>query len=197
MRVILTSKAFSNEIINIKLKKALSDVDLVNAKVLYLPTAVDEKLYTTDKYFNEMIEFGFCEENIIRFDYKNAKAFVGLDIDVIYVTGGNTFLLLDRIMKCGFDVELKKYIDAGVIYIGRSAGSHFLTKNVKHVLNFDDVGEYKGNYDGLAIWDGVLICHYNDDRKLIFDEEKARGHNVEVLTDEEMLVISEVSYHKI
>lgn len=65
------------------------------------------------------------------------------------------------------------------------------------MLNFDDVGEYKGNYDGLAIWDGVLICHYNDDRKLIFDEEKAQGHNVEVLTDEEMLVISEVSYHKI
>ena len=197
MRVILTSKAFANETINDKLKNELSDLDSTTAKVLYLPTAVDENIYTTDKYFSEMINFGFCEENVIRFDYKNAKDYAGLDIDVIYVTGGNTFLLLDRIKKCGFDIELRKYIESGVIYIGRSAGSHLITKNVRHVLNFDDVGEYSGDYEGLDIWDGVLICHYDESRKCIYDEEKAKGSNVEVLTDEEMLVIGEKSYCKV
>ena len=113
------------------------------------------------------------------------------------MTGGNTFLLLDRIKKCGFDIELRKYIESGVIYIGRSAGSHLITKNVRHVLNFDDVGEYSGDYEGLDIWDGVLICHYDESRKCIYDEEKAKGSNVEVLTDEEMLVIGEKSYCKV
>jgi len=197
MRILLTSKAFSNEVINSKLKNELSDLNLSAVRVLYIPTAVDENIYTTDKYFHEMVEFGFREENVIRFDYKNAKAYVGLDIDVIYVTGGNTFLLLDRIKKCGFDIEIKRYIEAGAIYIGRSAGSHLITKNVKHVLNFDEVGKYSGDYKGLAIWDGVLICHYDENRKRIYDEEKAKGSNVEVLTDEEMFVIDEKSYYKV
>jgi len=197
MLVFLTSKAFANETINFKLKNELNALDLANVKVLYLPTAVDESVYSNDKYFSEMIQFGFREENVIKFDYKNAKAYVGLDIDVIYVTGGNTFLLLDRIKKCRFDAELKRYIEAGVIYIGRSAGSHLVTKNVKHVLNFDEVGEYSGDYEGLAIWDGALICHYSEDRKTIYDEEKAKGCKVEVLTDEEMLVVSRKLSYKV
>jgi len=197
MRVFLTSKAFSNETINSKLKKELGELDFVKAKVLYLPTAVDERIYTTDKYFGEMIQFGFQEKNIIKFDYKNAKAYEGLEIDVIYVSGGNTFLLLDRIQKCKFDKELKKYIKNGAVYIGRSAGSHLVTQNVEHILNFDEVGEYIGDYEGLAIWDGILICHYNEDRKQIYDEEKAKGHKIERLTDEEMLVVNEKSYYKV
>ena len=113
------------------------------------------------------------------------------------MTGGNTFLLLDRIKKCGFDIALKRYIESGVIYIGRSTGSHLITKDVKHVLNFDEVGEYRGDYEGLAICDGELICHYDEERKRIYDEEKAKGSNVEVLADEEMLVIDENSYYKV
>ena len=107
MRLYLTSKIFSNDIINSKLKKELSDLDLANAKVLYLPTAVDERIYTTDKYWGEMIQFGFYEENVIKFDYRNANAYKELEIDVIYVSGGNTFLLLDRIKKSGFAEEVK------------------------------------------------------------------------------------------
>jgi len=196
MKLILTSKAFSNKEINFKIKKELSNLDLTKAKVLYLPTAVDENIYNTDKYFYEMVEFGLLEENIIKFDYINADNYKNLDIDLIYVSGGNTFLLLDRIKKCGFDFELKKYVENGVIYIGRSAGSHLVTKNVRHVLNFDESGEYTGDYEGLGIWNGILICHYSGDREIVYKEEKVKNNIVETLTDDEMLVVIEKHYYK-
>ena len=86
---------------------------------------------------------GFSKENIIIFDENKVDDFKNLDIDVIYTCGGNTFTLLKLIKDCGFDKEIKKYVENGVIYIGRSAGSHLVSKNIEHVLPFDD------NYIGL------------------------------------------------
>ena len=84
-----------------------------------------------------------------------------------------------------------------MVYIGRSAGSHLVTQNIRHVLNFDDVGEYNGDYRALNVWSGILICHYNEDRENVYNEEKAKNYNVEKLDDEEILIITDECYYKV
>ena len=56
-----------------------------------------------------MEEFGFARDNICVFDYYNADAFRNLEIDIVYISGGNTFATIDRIRKCEFDREIIRY----------------------------------------------------------------------------------------
>ena len=55
MKLFLTSKAFSNEKEN-KIIKDNLDVDLKNAKLLFIPTALSGQ-YSYDKYYPGIIEF--------------------------------------------------------------------------------------------------------------------------------------------
>ena len=54
--------------------------------------------------------------------------------DFIYVTGGNTFFLLQELKKAGADKLIKEQISAGKIYIGESAGAMILSPNIEYVI---------------------------------------------------------------
>ena len=194
MKFILSSKVFGNSIATNKfrqfIRKPLSELKLLLIASHCLP-------YGPEKYYNELISNGFKKENIIIFDYQNINDYEDLDIDLIYATGGNTFTGLKIIKESGLDKLLKKYLNKGVIYLGRSAGSHFVTKNIEHILNYDlnEVG--LDNYDALVFFDGILICHYSDDRKDILKKLiKENKYNVYTLTNEEILVIEDNNINK-
>ncbi len=56
----------------------------------------------------------------------------------IYVTGGNTFFLLQALVKSGAGGLIKEQIGAGKLYIGESAGSMVLSPNIAYVAGMDD-----------------------------------------------------------
>ena len=131
-----------------------------------------------------MAAFGFSKANTYVFDHTKADKFRNLDIDLIYVSGGNTFGTLDKLRKCGFDKEIIEYVKNGVIYIGGSAGAHIATKNIEHVLKYDDNNTGLSDYNGLGLFDGVLICHYDYHRKNDLDTLIANSpYKVYYLTD--------------
>lgn len=190
MNLILTSKGFGNPIANKKIKENLT-VNIQNARVLFIPTALSG-LHSYEKYLPDFINFGFKKDNIIIFDYKNAFKYKNLNIDVIYVCGGNTFTLLKLIKECGFDEDIKRYIQEGVIYIGRSAGTHLVTKNIKHILHFDENHIGLKDFNALGLFDGIVFCHYSADRKQAYIEAKLKNEfNVYKITDEEIIFVNE------
>ena len=135
---------------------------------------------------------GFSKENIIIFDENKVDDFKNLDIDVIYTCGGNTFTLLKLIKDCGFDKEIKKYVENGVIYIGRSAGSHLVSKNIEHVLPFDDNYIGLSNFDGIGLFDGIIYCHYTDERKPYYEASiKENKYNTFKITNDEVILIND------
>lgn len=189
MKLLLTSKAFGNETINKKMKENIK-IDIKEARLLFIPTALGG-LYSYDKYLPEVINFGFKKENIIIFNEKNASQYTNLDIDVIYVCGGNTFTLLKLIKECKFDKEILNYLKKGVIYIGRSAGSHLMSKNIKHVENFDDNDVGLDKFDAIGILNGIIFCHYTEDRRKFYERTlKENKYNVYKITDEELIRIN-------
>ncbi|MBG9910411.1 peptidase S51 [Bacillus xiamenensis] len=58
--------------------------------------------------------------------------------DVIYVSGGNTFYLLQELRKHGLDHVLKEEMSKGKLYIGESAGSIIMAPNIEYISLMDD-----------------------------------------------------------
>ena len=199
MKLILSSSDFINEhskqvIIN-NIDKELSD-----NKVLFIPNekATKEKI-KSDKYYDRLYRDGFTNRaNIYIFDETEADRFRNLNIDLIYVSGGNTFATLDKIRKCGFDKNIINYIKNGVIYIGGSCGAHIVTKNIKHLEKLDDNYLNIKDYDALGMFDGIIIPHYNEEdynpelRKQVYNKLVSENkYKVYALTNDDSLVIIE------
>jgi dipeptidase E len=58
--------------------------------------------------------------------------------DVLYVSGGNTFYLLQQAQQSEFDDVVKKLVNSGKIYIGTSAGSVIAGPNIEATNTIDN-----------------------------------------------------------
>ncbi|MBO3282798.1 Type 1 glutamine amidotransferase-like domain-containing protein [Paenibacillus sp. FSL M8-0228] len=61
--------------------------------------------------------------------------------DYIYITGGNTFYLLQELRRTGADKIIADEVNAGKLYIGESAGSMILSPNIEYAQLMDNVQE--------------------------------------------------------
>ena len=190
MHLILSSRDFSDEVS----RQAILDhlgMPLTQCRVLFIPNekATSAKI-RSGKYHDRLQNYGFSRENIIVFDPEHADDFRDLDLDAVYVSGGNTFLMLQTLRVCGFDRDLIRYLRAGVTYIGGSAGAHLVTKDLTHVAEYDTPPADMTDFCGLGLLDGILICHYTDERRAHAEQLSTESrYTVYTLTDEESLVI--------
>lgn len=190
MKLILSSCDFRNE----NSRQCILDnigLPIENCRVLYFPNekATYERIHS-GFYVNRLLEFGFSKENIMVFDYDSPSSFTNLKIDAIYISGGNTFKMLQNIKKCCFDKELVNYVQNGVVYIGGSAGAHIASKNIEHVKNFDICEADFADYQALGLFDGILVCHCTEEREQVAKEiEKNSSYKLHCLTDNDSLVI--------
>lgn len=198
MKMILSSCDFSNpnskQVILDNLPKELGE-----CKVLFIPNqkATYEKIHS-DKYYNRLVECGFAKENIYIFDESESERFRNLNIDILYISGGNTFATLYKIRRANFDDEIKKYIEKGVTYIGGSCGAHIVTKNIEHLLKLDDNYINIIDFNALGLFDGVIIPHcdakeYTPElREEIYNKLlKEKRYSVFKLTNDESLIVTE------
>lgn len=125
MKLLLTSagiknQSIANELINL-VGKSSSQI-----KIGFIPTAANVEKGNKNWFinqFNDLNKYGFTWIDIVDIsaagvDWKNRLA----EVDVILVSGGNTFYLLDQVQKTGFGEWLKKNLNKKV-YLGISAGS--------------------------------------------------------------------------
>jgi dipeptidase E len=63
------------------------------------------------------------------------------DKEVLYVAGGNSFYLLEKIRKSGLDVLIPKLLGRGMMYIGTSAGAVVAGPDLKPIALLDDPSE--------------------------------------------------------
>ena len=84
--------------------------------------------------------------------------------DYIYVSGGNTFFLLQELKRTGADKLIIDQINSGKHYIGESAGAMVVSPNIEYVKDMDDCKEAPDlqNYDALHIIDFYPLPHYTN-----------------------------------
>ncbi|GHU98327.1 putative peptidase Lmo0363 [Clostridia bacterium] len=76
--------------------------------------------------------------------------------DYIYVTGGNTFFLLQELKRTGADKIILQQIEAGKLYIGESAGAMIVSPNIEYAKGLDDCKKAP-ELDGFAALNAVEI----------------------------------------
>jgi len=124
------------------------------------------------------------------------------DIDVAYLSGGNTFYLLLQARKSGFDKFVRKFMDNGGIYIGTSAGSIaaapdvYVARKNKHEPY---VNELK-TFEGFNLVDFVVFPHWgSEDFKDDYLNERTKtgyveGNKIILLTDTQYIMVEDDMY---
>ena len=84
------------------------------------------------------------------------------NFDILYVSGGNTFYLLQEMQKSGADKVIVKLVQAGKHYVGTSAGSVVAGPDISIIRNLDDesAAPELQDYNGLALTDTVVLPHW-------------------------------------
>lgn len=191
MRLILSSCDFRNDVS----RKCIEDhlgIPIPDCRLLFIPNekATYEAIHS-EMYYDRMREFGFQRGNIHVFDYFNTGAYTSLEIDAVYISGGNTFQTLDRLRKCAFDQAVIGYVKNGVVYIGGSAGAHIASQSIEHVLQYDSNPVGMTDFRGLGLFHGILLCHYTDERRLHYERLLSEGkYPVYALTDADSIVVN-------
>lgn len=184
MKLILSSCDFSAECSANFIKEHLPK-PLEKCRVLFFPNEKGlEMTIRRSKYVKRLVNYGFERENVYVFDYSAPESFVDLDIDIVYISGGNTFGTLKRIRDAGFENRIREYVNSGAVYIGGSAGAHIASVNIKHVEHYDDNNVGIRDYSGLGLYDGIFICHFSEDRYKHYEMLRSEGkYTVTPLTD--------------
>ena len=86
------------------------------------------------------------------------------DCDCIYVSGGNSFFLLQELRRTGADKLIAEHVERGKLFIGESAGAMIAAPNVEYAKEMDDhrlLTPDFDNFTGLDIVDFCPVPHFN------------------------------------
>ena len=140
MRVMLTSCGLETKQIEAAFLEFLGKApEQVNA--LFIPTAaIDaDAIEVLPKCMNDLLKVGIPKQNVRVFDlHQNMPIDELKTYDVVYLTGGRTSYLLERINDTGFRETLLTYIRDDGFVIGVSAGSIVFANNLPGNLELLD-----------------------------------------------------------
>ena len=124
-KVLLTSTGFDNPFIKEKFVKLLNK-DVSEAKVLFIITAANDpdSVRILSGCLDDLTTAGIIDSNIKVYDMHQLltqKEFNSYD--AIYVCGGSSKYLIDRMKELNFKKYIDTYLKQGGIYVGVSAGS--------------------------------------------------------------------------
>ena len=163
-------------------------VPLRGKTVAFIPTASIHEAYT--QYVEEArVAFDslglIVKELEITQCSKNEIEKVLTSCDCIYVSGGNTFFLLQELRKTGVDRCIIEQVEQGKLYIGESAGAMILDDHLALTPGFTDFG-------GLGIVSFYPVVHFDS-----FPFEKAAREVVnknnhlplKIITNQQAIVV--------
>ena len=162
--MILTSSLYES----IELVKKFLDKNTESKKILFIPTAtnVDEYkkyIHLTQKVFED---FGYEVENfdVSIFSEEIAKEKLS-EAKTVFISGGNTFYLLQELKRKNLTSYLKERIENGLLYIGESAGSVIAAPDIEYASVIDDktVATELNDYTGLNLVDFYIVPHFEEE----------------------------------
>ncbi len=162
MKIFLASQA-SNVLEDIckKLPKNPKDYS-----VAFIPTASNPYENPTwleqDKEKLKELGFNLFEMDIQGKSQKELEILLK-SIDIIFVAGGNTMFLLEKMKESGFDNLIMQFVKKGVIYIGSSAGSVIFAPDSEPSKFFDErKGISKIDTNSIGLIDFYPLPHYDN-----------------------------------
>lgn len=192
MKLLLTSAGLQNKKVSdffiSVLPKKPSDLSVL--MVAFAQNDIEQ--HYIDESKKELIELGI--KNATVFNLKEEKFESERDYDAIYVCGGNTFSILNRIRTVGID---KFIIDAvknkGTLYIGVSAGSIIAGPSIE-IAGWGSEGDKNDigltDFTGFGLTDIAVFPHFTLNQKEEVESFKNKvKYPIIELTDEEAVYV--------
>jgi dipeptidase E len=114
------------------------------------------------------------------------------DTQVVFVTGGFAFYLLEHVRRTGFDDEVVSRVNAGALaYVGLSAGAALAGPDIGLLRDPDDPGLVDSTC-GLGLVPFVVLAHRNRGRAQRHDEvaDATPGHPPIIsITDSQAVIV--------
>lgn len=183
-----------------------------NKKVAYIHNALDfatdlERRNKSDAMdVSDLESLGFSVDilDLKQYFHNSEELEETLDhYDVLWVRGGNSFVLAQAMKLSGFDEIVKKYFqnNKDVLYGGYSAGICVLGSTLKGIHLVDDPYQKTYGEEDQTIWEGLsilnyaIVPHYKSDHKESEDVDKVIEYMVDnkipfkALRDGEVIII--------
>jgi dipeptidase E len=178
--------------------------DITNAGDLLTPAELEERLDEDKAMFNEL---GLKSEHLdLRnyFDNDPKKLEEKLrNYGLIWVRGGNAFILRQAMQRSSFDWVIKKLLkEDALVYGGYSAGACVLTPSLNGIDIVDDPNIFPEGYEHKIIWEGLNIIPYeiaphyrsdhpeSDDIDKVVDYYEKNNIPYKALRDGEVIMIN-------
>jgi len=147
----------------------LASLTFSNKKIAVIANASDfkpleEREQKVKEEFDSLIEIGLLPEELDLRDYfgkqQDLKKILN-QFGLVWVKGGNTFILRRAFAQSGFDkLLIEKISDSDFIYAGYSAGSCVITPTLKGLELVDDPNAIPQGYNPEIIWEGLGFVDY-------------------------------------
>ena len=143
--------------------------DLKGKIIAFIPTAsLTESIrfyVKTGKKSLEKVGMIVEEVEITQFSNEEISSILH-KCDYIYITGGNTFFLLQELKRKGVDKIISEQVKSGKLYIGESAGAIIASPDTEYMknVNFDPIEKAPEleDYSSLGLVDFYTIPHYGN-----------------------------------
>ena len=145
-----------------KIRSILAD-RLAGTKLMIVPTAAYGEGWKPDYegHYRPFEEMGLevIDYDLVGKSANEVKAALS-EVSAVYVSGGNTFYLLDHMRKSGFFDHVQTRIRQGLVYIGSSAGSIVATPDIGYADALDDRSKAdEANDVGLNLVNFSILPH--------------------------------------
>ena len=135
--------------------------------VTFIPTASipEEITFYVDDDKKALEKLGLIVEefNVTEYSEQEIRDTLNKN-DYIFISGGNTFYLLQELKNTGAGKIIVDYIEKGKIYIGVSAGAIIMAPSIEYVDKMDDKtkAEKLSNYQALGIVNFYPLPHHTN-----------------------------------
>lgn len=193
-------------------QEKLKEMTKGKKNMAYIPNAMDwatdleRRKLSENKDFEDLKQLDFVINRLDLQDYFNKPEELKKELekyDIIWVRGGNAFVLRQAMKLSGFDKILKELIDSNsdMIYSGYSAGVCILGPSLKGLEIDDDLTQKPyGNdkdivWEGLSVFDYVIVPHYQSDHpesemiEKVVEYYKENNISFKTLHDGEVIII--------
>ncbi|MCC9044395.1 Type 1 glutamine amidotransferase-like domain-containing protein [Myroides sp. M-43] len=159
------SSSFSDVV---SLFKSFAEEEVAGKKVTFIPTASivekyvghvenDKKAFESLGIIVDVLELSTASSA----DIKNKIT----SNDYIFISGGNSFYLLQILKETGADLLIKEQVSKGKLYIGTSAGSVVMSPNIQYIGLMDDksFAPKLTAYNAMGVTDQYPLVHYGSE----------------------------------
>ena len=144
--------------------------DILEKEITFVPTASNTEDYKgyVDEAKQAFLKLGFSI-NILDISKTEKQKIENIlkDTKILYVSGGNTFYLLQELKHKKILDTIKDKISNGMFYIGESAGAIITSKNIEYnqimdIMDNKEIAPDLDNYEAMNITDFYILPHNNE-----------------------------------